>query len=122
LTDLRALDADLASACVDYLNYDRLAKAEVPTHLPEGGRQMEWFIAQHGFRPQIHLLSSVEHESRLHAIAERLDRDPDDLIKEALADLLARREHKTFGGLLAKLAFAGQRPAASPCRSIGRGL
>ena len=104
LTDLRALDADLANACIDYLNYDRLAKAEVHTHLPDGGRQMEWFIAQHGIRPQIHLSSREEHESRLHAIAERLERNPDDLIKEALADLLARREDKAFGGLLATQA------------------
>ncbi|MGH8325245.1 MAG: DUF7673 family protein, partial [Steroidobacteraceae bacterium] len=29
LTDLRALDSELASACLDYLNYDRLAKREV---------------------------------------------------------------------------------------------
>jgi hypothetical protein len=28
LTDLRALDAELANACIDYLNYDRLAKAD----------------------------------------------------------------------------------------------
>jgi hypothetical protein len=38
LTDLRALDTELANACIDYLNYDRLAKAEVHTHLPDGGR------------------------------------------------------------------------------------
>jgi hypothetical protein len=101
LTDLRALDAELANACIDYLNYDRLGKVEVHTHLPGGGRQMEWFIAQHGIRPQIRLSSREEHESRLHAIAERLERDPDDLIKEALDDLLARREDKEFGGLLA---------------------
>jgi hypothetical protein len=104
LTDLRALDSDLASACIDYLNYDRMAKAEVHTHLPDGGRQMEWFIAQHGIRPQIHLSSRENHESRLHAIAERLERDPDDLIKQALEDLLARYEDKAFGNLLAAQA------------------
>jgi hypothetical protein len=48
LTDLRALDTELANACIDYLNYDRLGKAEVHTHLPDGGRQMEWF------RPLVH--------------------------------------------------------------------
>ena len=67
LTDLRALDSDLANACIDYLNYDRLGKVEVHTHLPDGGRQMEWFIAQHGIRPQIHLSRREEHESRLQA-------------------------------------------------------
>lgn len=101
LTDLRALDAELANACIDYLNYDRLAKAEVHTHLPDGGRQMERFIAQHAIRPQIHLSGREEHESRLHALAERLERTPDDLLKDALADLLARQEDKAFGGLLA---------------------
>jgi hypothetical protein len=34
LTDLRALDTELANACIDYLNYDRLSKAEVHTHPP----------------------------------------------------------------------------------------
>jgi len=53
-TDLRALDTELANACIDYLNYDRLAKAEVHTHLPNGGRQMEWFIAQQGIRRLLH--------------------------------------------------------------------
>ena len=104
LTDLRALDTELANACIDYLNYDRLAKAEVHTRLPDGGRQMEWFIAQHGIRPQIHLSDRDEHESRLHALAERLERHPDELIKEALGDLLSRREDKAFGGLVATQA------------------
>ena len=101
LTDLRALDAELANACIDYLNYDRSGKVEAHTHLPDGGRQMEWFIAQHGIRPQIHLSSREEHESRLQALGKRLERDPDDLLKDALADLLARHEGKAFGGLLA---------------------
>lgn len=51
LTDLRSLDSELANACIDCLNYDRLAKAEVHTHLPGGGCQMQWFISQHGIRP-----------------------------------------------------------------------
>jgi len=101
LTDLRALDTDLANACIDYLNYDRLGKVEVHTHLPDGGRQMQWFIAQHDLRPQIHLSHTEQHESRLHALAERLDRHPDELLTDALADLLARHEDKAFGGLLA---------------------
>ena len=101
LTDLRALDADLANACIDYLNYDRLAKAEVHTHLPDGARQMQWFIAQQGIRQRLHLSSYEEHESRLYALAERLDREPDALLKDALGDLLSRYEDKAFGGLLA---------------------
>jgi len=40
------------------------------------------------------------HESRLHALAERLDREPDAILKDALGDLLARHESRAFGGLL----------------------
>jgi hypothetical protein len=101
LTDLRAMDTELANACVDYLNYDRLCKAEVHTHLPGGGRQMQWFIAQHGIRPRLRLSDSAAHEPRLFALAERIDRDADTLLKEALEDLLSRYEAKDFGGLLA---------------------
>jgi hypothetical protein len=101
LTDLRALDADLANACIDYLNYDRLAKAEVHTHLRDGGRQMQWFIAQHGIRPRLHLSSYDEHEARLFALVERIDREAGALLKEALEYLLSRYEAKAFGGLLA---------------------
>jgi hypothetical protein len=44
LTDLRALDTRLANACLDYLNYDRLAKREVHHHLSGGDRELhEWF-------------------------------------------------------------------------------
>jgi hypothetical protein len=97
LTDLRALDTDLANACIDYLNYDRLAKAEVHTHLPGRGRQMHQFIAEQAVRPRLHLSSYEEHEQRLHALSERLDREPDALLKEALGDLLMRYEGKAFG-------------------------
>jgi hypothetical protein len=101
LTDLRSLDTELANACIDYLNYDRLAKAEVHTHLPDGGRQMRWFIKQHGIRPRLHMSSYDEHESRLFAQAVRLNREAGALLKEALEDLLSRYEAKAFGGLLA---------------------
>src|SRR5882757_3136986 len=111
LTDLRSLDTELANACIDYLNYDRLSKAEVHTHLPDGGRQMQWFIKQHGIRPQLHLSSYDEHQSRLFALAERLDREAGALLKEALEDLLSTYEAKTFGGLLAtQVSPDGERP------------
>jgi len=43
LTDLRALDTELANACLDYLNYDRLGKTEVHRHLTGGERELhEW--------------------------------------------------------------------------------
>ena len=98
LTDLRALDTELANACIDYLNYDRLAKAEVPTQLPDSGRQMQWFMTQRGIRQQPRLSSTEAHEPRLHALAEHLDREPDAILKDALGDVLARYEGKTFGG------------------------
>jgi hypothetical protein len=101
LTDLRALDTALASACINYLNYDRMAKAEVQSHLPDGARQMHRFIAQHRIRPQLHLSRHDEHASRLHALAERLGGESDGLLKEALGDLLARYESDAFGGLFA---------------------
>ena len=68
LTDLRVLDTELANACIDYLNYDRMSKAEVHTHLPDGGRQMQWFIAQHGIRPQLHLLSNTNRFPRADGV------------------------------------------------------
>jgi hypothetical protein len=101
LTDLRVLDTDLANACIDYLNYDRLSKAEVHTHLPDGGRQMQRFIAQHRIRPRLHLSSYDEHEARFFALVERIDREAGALLKEAIEDLLSRYEAKAFGGLLA---------------------
>jgi hypothetical protein len=88
LTDLRVLDTELANACINYFNYDRLAKAEVHTHLPDGGRQMQWFIAQYRIRPQLHLSSNDEHEQRLYALAEHFGREPDGLLKQALENLL----------------------------------
>ena len=75
LTDLRALYTELTNACIGYLNYDRLGKVEMHTHLPKGGQQMKCFIAQHGLRPQLHLSEREVHEARLHALAERLKCD-----------------------------------------------
>jgi len=111
LTDLRAVDTELANACIDYLNYDRLSKAEVHTHLPDGGRQMQWFIEQRRIRPQLHLSSNHEHEERLHAVATHLGREPDSLLKQALEYLLGEYEAKQFGGLTATLPSPdGDRP------------
>lgn len=101
LTDLRSMDADLANACIDYLNYDRLSKAEVHTHLPGGGKQMQWWITQHGVLPQLHLSASDEHESRLLALSLRVHRERDELLRGALEGLLDERENKIFDGLLA---------------------
>jgi predicted transcriptional regulator len=101
LTDLRALDTELANACIDYLNYDRLGKVEVHTHLPGGGEQMQWFIAQHGIRRRLRLSGEEKHEERLEVLADRLRRDPDSLLKQALDYLLKDYEAKHYGGLAA---------------------
>jgi hypothetical protein len=106
LTDLRALDTELASACIDYLNYDRLAKAEAHTHLPGGGKQMQSILRDSGVQPCPHFSDCAAHESRLFALAERTDGRVDDLFEEALEDLLSRYEAKTFGALLAKQLLA----------------
>ena len=71
------------------------------THLPDGGRQTQWFIKQHGIRPRLHLSSYDAHESRLFALSERLDCEAGALLNEALEDMLSRYEAKAFGGLLA---------------------
>jgi predicted DNA-binding protein len=62
---------------------------------------MEEIISQYGIRPRPHFSSTEEHEPRLYALAQRLDRESDALLKEALEDLLARYESKAFGALLA---------------------
>jgi len=101
LTDLRALDTELANACIDYLNYDRLAKAEVHTYLPGGGKQMQTILHNASITPRLHFSSDANHESRLFALAERKDKHVDEFVKEAMEDLLSRYEAKIFGGLLA---------------------
>ena len=48
LTELRALDTKLANACLDYLNYDRLAKHEVHRHLSGGERELHAWMRTAG--------------------------------------------------------------------------
>jgi hypothetical protein len=62
---------------------------------------MEWFIAQHRIRPQLHVSSDDGHEERLSVLAHRLGRDPDSLLKQALEYLLGEYEAKHFGSLSA---------------------
>ena len=51
LTDLRALDTNLANACLDYLNYDRLGIAEVHKHLAGGDRGLHRWLEECGIEP-----------------------------------------------------------------------
>lgn len=51
LTELRALDTQLANACLDYLNYDRLGIDEVHKHLMRGERDLHRWLAEYGIEP-----------------------------------------------------------------------
>ncbi len=51
LTELRGLDTNLANACLDYLNYDRLGIAEVHKHLANGDRDLHRWIEEYRIAP-----------------------------------------------------------------------
>lgn len=57
LTELRALDTELANACLDYLdyldylNYDRLGAKEVHKHLANGERDLRRWLGDYGIKP-----------------------------------------------------------------------
>ena len=52
LTELRALDTELANACLDYLNYDRLGKREVHKHLKNGDRDLHGWLERYDLLPR----------------------------------------------------------------------
>ena len=104
LGNLRALDCDLAQACIDYLNYDRLGQAEVHTHLAGGCAQLGQWVDRSGIVPQLHLSQGDEHQERLGALVKRLGRERDDLLAEALNHFFARHEARLFGCLEASAA------------------
>lgn len=52
LTELRALDTELANACLEYLNYDRLGRCEVHRHLSTGERELHRWIDDYGLQPR----------------------------------------------------------------------
>jgi hypothetical protein len=51
LTELRGLDTELASACLDYLKYDRLGKTEVHKHLANVERDLHRWLEEYGIEP-----------------------------------------------------------------------
>lgn len=51
LTELRGLDTELANACLDYLNYDRLGIKEVHKHLINGERDLHRWLEEYGIEP-----------------------------------------------------------------------
>lgn len=93
LTDLRALDTELANACLDYLAYDRLGKREVHWHLSGGDRQLHEWIRDCGIEPALRL--DDEQASAFSDLADRLDRSRYDLLREAVEDLVFKYRRPT---------------------------
>jgi hypothetical protein len=50
MTELRGLDGQLANACLDYLNYDRLGRKEVHKHLANGDRDLHRWLEEYGIQ------------------------------------------------------------------------
>lgn len=86
LTELRALDTKLANACLDYLNYDRLGKAEVHKHLADGDRELQHWIRNYRVEPRLTL--DNEHAEAFAKLMEQTSRAPNELLREAVGLLL----------------------------------
>lgn len=95
LTELRALDTELANACLDYLNYDRLGKREVHHHLAVGERELQSWIREYRLEP--HLTLGEEHAEAFTELMEQTHRHPNELLREAIDLLLDRYRRKTSG-------------------------
>ena len=86
LTDLRTLDTELANACLDYLNYDRLCKREVHHHLSGGDRALHRWIEDCGIEPALRL--SERQEEAFAGLPEKTGRERYELLDEAVDDLI----------------------------------
>ena len=47
-TELRGLNVELADACLDYLNYDRLGEKALHEHLTNGADDLKHWLKDHG--------------------------------------------------------------------------
>jgi len=95
LTDLRALDTELANACLDYLNYDRLATREVHHHLSGGDQELQRWILDYRVEPR---LSLDESQAKAFAkLMEQTHREPNELLREAVNLLLDKYRRKPSG-------------------------
>jgi hypothetical protein len=92
LTDLRALDTRLANACLDYLNYDRLAIKEVHHHLSGGDRELHQWRADCGIQPALYV--GERQEEALAKLSEQTDLTPRELLDRAVDDLAAKHRQK----------------------------
>ncbi|HEX4025478.1 MAG TPA: hypothetical protein VHX52_12385 [Steroidobacteraceae bacterium] len=95
LTELRALDTELANACLDYLNYDRLAKREVHHHLAEGARELQQWIDDYRIEPRLTL--DDEHAQAFAKLLTQTHRHPNELLREAMDLLFDSHRRKSAG-------------------------
>ncbi len=95
LTDLRALDTELANACLDYLNYDRLGKREVHHHLSGGDRELHQWFRDYGIEPALRL--GERQEKALAELPEKTGRDRYELLDEAVDDLVEKYRRRASG-------------------------
>lgn len=92
LTELRGLDTELANACLDYLNYDRLGKREVHKHLTNGDRDLHRWMERYGLEPPLRL--GERQEKAFAELAEKAGRNRDELLDEAVGDFLDKHRRK----------------------------
>lgn len=95
LTELRGLDTALANACLDYLNYDRLAKREVHHHLSGGDRALHQWIKAYRIEPALRL--DERHAEAFAKLERQGGRDRDELLREAVDLLIDKSRRKAPG-------------------------
>lgn len=93
LTDLRALDTELANACLDYLNYDRLGKREVHHHLAGSDRELHQWLKDYRIEPALRL--GERQEKALAELPQKTGRDRYELLDEAVDDLIDKYRRKS---------------------------
>ena len=92
LGELRGLDTELANACLDYLNYDRLGKHEVHKHLTNGDRDLHRWMERYRLEPALRL--GERQEKAFVELSEKAGRNRDELLDEAVDDLLDKHRRK----------------------------
>jgi hypothetical protein len=92
LTELRALDTELANACLDYLSYDRLGKQEVHHHLAGGDRTLHRWLEEYAILPELRL-ASQQAEAFAQAV-KASGRERQELFDQAVDDLIQKYRRK----------------------------
>ena len=117
VTDFRTFDRKLQQACIDYLNYDRLAKAEIHCHLPGGDQQLQGWLEAYRVYPRISLNAEDEQPARLSLVEKLACRSRNDIIREAINLALERQEALAFGCLVSAAERGGP---AQPSKHVRR--